>query len=95
MQSYDIMHFTDPEMLTTWINENGTTNTIFLCDYEFIGHQMNGIDIIQKFNITSQSILITSRYEDANIKNRCESINLGLIPKPMTELVPLSTDIII
>lgn len=40
-------------------------------------------------NIASKSILVTSRFEDSEIIERCNSMNLRIIPKSMAGFVPI------
>jgi signal transduction histidine kinase len=86
----ELLHFTNPHDITTWVINNGQENTTFLCDYEFIGHQSTGIDLIEKLKISRNTILVTSRYEESSIKHRCETLKIKLIPKSMAEFVPLT-----
>jgi hypothetical protein len=36
-----------------------------------------------------QAILVTSRYEETRIRERCEKLGVRLIPKPMAGFVPI------
>lgn len=62
----------------------------FLIDYEIRNSDETGLDLIEKLGIQSQSILVTSRYEEKSIKVRCESMNVKIIPKPMAGFVPIA-----
>lgn len=62
---------------------------VFLIDYEIIGQHENGIDLIEQLGIQRQSILVTSRYEEPLVRQRCERIGVRLIPKPMSGFVPI------
>jgi hypothetical protein len=88
----DIIHFSNPHDVKNWASHNNTENTLFLCDFEFIGHKTNGIDLIRNLNISSQSILVTSRYEEENVIRQCQNLSLNLIPKSMAEFVPLTSN---
>jgi signal transduction histidine kinase len=85
----NILHFSNPRDLSSWVKINGTKNTIFLCDYEFIGENTTGLDLIQSLSISNQAILVTSRYEEQEVRLKCEELSLGLIPKLVVEFVPL------
>lgn len=85
-------HFSSPDSIGEWINANDNANTIFLVDYEYLNHKVNGLDIIQKHGIESSSYLITSRFEEKPIQEKCGKFNIGLIPKSMAILIPLHID---
>jgi hypothetical protein len=57
-------------------------------DYEYIGHELNGLDLIEELKIESSSFLVTSRFDDKNVQSLCKKMNLGLIPKEMASLIP-------
>jgi hypothetical protein len=90
----EILHFSTPEQLSRWAkdNENIISHTLFLVDYEFLGFKQVGLDIIEDLGIQSQSILITSHYEEVSIRTRCERLGVQLIPKDMAGFVPITIE---
>jgi signal transduction histidine kinase len=84
-----IIHFSNPHELRNWIKGNRIDNTLFLCDYEFIGHTANGLNLIEESGISEKSILVTSRFEEENVRTRCDTLRVKLIPKSMAETVPV------
>ena len=60
---------------------------VFLIDYEFINQKINGLDLIENLNL--KATLVTSRYDDVNIQEKCHKLNIKLIPKSMAGLVPI------
>lgn len=74
-----------------FVNNESTLrkNTLFLIDYEFLRQDFSGLDLIQEFDLGKQAILVTSYYEDVNIRMRAEKIGLGIIPKGMVAFVPI------
>ena len=65
-------------------------SVLFLVDYEIIGSGgVTGLDLIEECGISSQSILVTSRYEETSIRERCENLGLKIIPKSMSGFVPI------
>ena len=61
----------------------------FLIDYELVGHKLNGIDVIEKLGIMDKAILVTSRFEDPKIRERCEFLGLKMIPKSFSPYIPI------
>jgi signal transduction histidine kinase len=62
---------------------------LYLVDYEFLGQPDNGLDLIESLDISDQSILVTSRFEEKHILERCARLGLKLIPKSMAPFVPI------
>ncbi len=83
-----INHYNPQDLLTSH-KDNLSSINFFLIDYEFIGYNENGLDIIEKLNIADRSYLITSRYEDFHIRTRCEKIGLKIIPKAFAVYIPI------
>ena len=58
-------------------------------DYELICATETGLDLIEELGIQKQSILVTSHYEETEIRSRCEKQGILLIPKSMSGFVPI------
>jgi signal transduction histidine kinase len=58
-------------------------HSLFLIDYEFTGETTNGLNLIKHHNIEDKAILVTSHYEDKNIRSQCEAVGIRIIPKSM------------
>ncbi len=65
---------------------------IFLFDYELLGQLENGLDLIESLDLKSRSILVSSRYEEIAIRERCSKLSIRMIPKGMTSLVPIEIE---
>lgn len=89
------MSFTSIKSFMEWFarqateNNIGISNILFLVDYEFLNESMTGLDLIEKLNISKYAILITSRFDEPQIRVRCDSVGIKLIPKSMAGLVPI------
>ena len=92
------LSFTSTKSFIDWFgaqatdNNVGISDTLFLVDYEFLNEAMTGLDLIEKLNISKYAILITSRFEEPQIRARCDSAGLKLIPKSMAGLVPIKIE---
>lgn len=86
-----IQHFNNPSDLKKFyrINFADIDEALFLMDYEINGTDETGLDVIETLGVQKQSILITSRYEEKHIRERCEKLGVKLIPKPMSGFVPI------
>ncbi len=77
----------------------------YLVDYELLNQPQTGLQIIEELNlfqnnhlnslrvenknITSQAILVSSRYEEPHIRDCCDRLGVKLIPKVMAGFVPI------
>lgn len=92
-----IHHFSVPENLMEWVKElkrerKELFHFLFLCDYEFINSNLTGLQVIKDLSIEHQSILVTSRYEEVSIREKCLQLGLKLLPKNLAGLVPIKID---
>lgn len=62
---------------------------LYLVDFELLNQNATGLEIIEELGISQQSVLVTSRYEEANIQEKCEKMGVRLIPKSMADFVPM------
>ncbi len=70
------------------LEHNGSS--LFLMDYELAGEQENGLDLIESLGIAKKSILVTNRYEEKPLQQRCAKLSVGIIPKELVGYVPIS-----
>ncbi|MBI3533898.1 MAG: HAMP domain-containing histidine kinase, partial [Deltaproteobacteria bacterium] len=86
-----VFHCSTPNQLKEWVasNKDKITNTIFLTDYELLGFKETGLNLIQELEIGSQSILVTSRFEEKQIMESCQKLKVRLIPKGLAGFVPI------
>jgi|GEM_PF-934132 len=65
----------------------------YLIDFELLSQSMTGLDLIEELglgnNPANPAILVTSRYEEEHIQNRCAKLGVRLIPKGMAGFVPI------
>lgn len=86
-----LMHFSTPDEMSNWYrDQNGDVeNIIFLCDYEFLGNEKTGLDIVRELKNQKNTILVTSRFEEEAVRKGCEKLGVRLIPKNLAGFVPL------
>ena len=86
-----LVHLSTPEELRIWKVEpaHQGLNVRYLLDYELLGFEENGLDLIEELGIAPQSILVTSRYEEPAIREHCLKLQVSLIPKGMAGFVPI------
>ena len=87
---FTFIHYYNPQELLNDYLANNSRENIFLIDFEFIGCDKNGLDIIKELDITNKSYLVTSRHEDLTVREICESIGLKIIPKTFAVYIPIN-----
>lgn len=89
-----LVHVSTPSELRTWKADNTKQHgaTQYLLDYELLGFKETGLDLVEELGIAAQSILVTSRYEEPAIRERCNKLKVPFIPKGMAGFVPISVD---
>jgi signal transduction histidine kinase len=79
--NFTLLHFNKPESLIEWHNKNSSDHRVlYLCDHEFTGSSIKGLDLIKKLHIAYSSILVTST-TDSTVFIQCESEQIKLLPK--------------
>jgi hypothetical protein len=64
--------------------------SIFLVDFELLNECKSGLDLIEELGLSRNSILVTNRYEEEEIQQRCKKLNLKILPKILAGSVPLN-----
>jgi signal transduction histidine kinase/CheY-like chemotaxis protein len=84
------LHFSSDEALSAWYqNRDLSQRYLFLMDYELLGSKKNGLDLIENLKLNSDAILVTSRYDEQNVRERCKKNCVKLVPKGMSEFIPI------
>jgi signal transduction histidine kinase len=89
-----LIYFNNIEAFRKWfdLKQFNINSSLFLVDYEFTNSKLTGLDIISELQIAKNSFLVTSRFEELQIRNKCENIKLKLIPKSMAFHIPLKLE---
>lgn len=89
-QNFTIKHFVNPLAFIDWYENSEKNNkNIFFIDYEYLGFDINGLDLIEKLGIMSNSVLVTSHYENLDIKERVIQLKTKMIPKEYSLYISL------
>lgn len=91
-QLVELVKFSSVSEFESWFNSQknkATKELLFLFDYDLGKLSETGLDLIEKHHLQSQSILVTSRYEEPIIKIRADRLKLKIIPKGMIGLVAI------
>lgn len=88
-QSFKIMDYRDPNELIKKMDEFRDENIVFLIDYQFSTKEINGIDLIKSFQLNSRSYLVTSQYENLQVRELCKRLGIKIIPKNFAATIPI------
>ncbi len=84
--------YSSAQRFENWVRATNLKDVCYLVDYEFIGQNSNGIDVIERLGIAQNSILISSRCEEPSIKARAEELGIKMVPKSLAGLIPILVD---
>lgn len=84
------LSFSSSASMEAWLHQNKNNETLFLIDYQFLGTEVNGLDIIEKLGIAKQSVLVTSRFDEPHVRERAKSLGVKILPKGLAPFVPFS-----
>ncbi|MBI4405737.1 MAG: hypothetical protein HY537_16385 [Deltaproteobacteria bacterium] len=84
-----IHHFSSTKEMKAWIRKRAGQNqkNIFLVDYELLGEDESGLDLIESSGIASESILVTGRFDESRIQERCRKLSVAIMPKAIVPFV--------
>lgn len=87
---HQIIHFASSNGFEDWVlNQDLSKDYLFLFDQELIGSNKTGLDLILEYKLQNSSVLVTSRYEEDEIRQKCEQYKIKLLPKSLAPSVPL------
>jgi PAS domain S-box-containing protein len=86
----ELVHFYDSKSARDYYSTASSRNTTFLVDYELLGSNENGLDLIEQLKINNMAILVTSRYEEPAIRERVTHLRMTIIPKNYAPFIPIS-----
>ncbi len=89
----ELLHFTTARSFSAWYDKQRFPKCLLLSDYELIGEPETGLDVIEKYYIGRDSILVTSHCEEEAIQKRCEKLGVRLLPKGLAYLVPIEVHV--
>lgn len=83
------LKFTSISQFLIWYNSNNDEVKYYLVDYEFLGQSENGLNLIERLEINSNSILVTSRYDEVNVQKKAIALGVKILPKSLAAIVPI------
>ena len=90
-KSVTLKHFYDPSAFTEYCKTSCSEHDLFLVDHEFVNSKETGLDLIEQLDLKKQAILVTSRYEELEIRERIKELGIKIIPKSFAPYIPIFT----
>ena len=85
------VHLFTPDELTDFVSERASQGPcVYLVDYELLGFQQTGLDLIEVLGLASQAVLVTSRADEEKVQRRCGNLAVKLLPKAIAGHIPLT-----
>lgn len=84
-----MVDFYNTNDLLAWHKKYHDNCVTYLIDYEIIGSDKTGLDLILQENLSAQSVLVTSRFEDTQIREMVIAHHIKMIPKSYSVTIPL------
>lgn len=84
-----LIHLYQPDDLMNFVSSD-PKSVFYLCDYEFVGHEINGLDLIDKLHLNKIAFLVTSLADDCAIRLRCSGMGLSILPKNFVPHIPIN-----
>lgn len=81
-----IEHFFDPESAMSWVvqNRRSLDKCLLLTDFNLNSQAGDGIAVLERFGVAHpRAVMVTSAFEDLSVRDRCEKLNVKILPKPV------------
>jgi signal transduction histidine kinase len=99
----NVLHFSTARQFENFMltDKEALLDTFFLFDNELIDREseteknqardemLTGLDLIKKYNLAEQSILVTSTHGDEKVALECLKIGLKILPKNLANFIPI------
>jgi signal transduction histidine kinase len=86
IHSSDIIHCTSSAELMKFHNEVD----LLLIDYDLGKTGEDGLDIIRRHQLQNKAVLVTNRYDDVEVHQRCVQLGVRIVPKNYILNIPIN-----
>lgn len=85
----EAMHLASPAHLAEALRGCPPAQLLCLVDFEYLGSSVNGLDVIEANGIAARAYLVTSRYDEERVVERCLRLGVRIIPKLVAGHLPI------
>ena len=83
-----IIDIYSPKKFREYIDTYGD-DAKFLIDYEFVGSNLSGLELIKKYKLIHKAYLVTSKVENEKLRFAAQRAGIKIIPKPFVFYIPI------
>lgn len=83
-----LIHISSPTELKNASTKIRSPKTLFLVDFEFASTRITGLDLIEELGIEKQAILVTSHFEESEVRTRAANLGTKILPKMLAPSIP-------
>ncbi len=93
LKNLNLVSFSSAKALIDWMSSNSAKeDLIFLVDFELIGSDINGLELIDRLNIQAKSLLVTSRYDENHVREYAKLLGVKIVPKGLAPFIPIKIE---
>lgn len=85
-----VIHYYSADAIVLDHKDTQNQHSVYLIDYELLGSDRTGLDIIEQLNLRENTILVTNRYEEHEVIDRVIKLGITLLPKDQAQDIPIS-----
>lgn len=90
LQKISLKHLHHSQTFREFCDNHNLSDTLFLIDYELLGSDETGLDLIESLALQEMSILVTSRYEEPTVREKAAQLGIKIIPKNFSPYINIS-----
>lgn len=89
----ELVSFVSGSAFAEWHAASKPTGPIvYLFDYELLGQDANGPELIERLGIAAEAVLVTSRFEEPAVLAHCRKLSIRILPKNLAGMIPCLTE---
>lgn len=91
----EILHFSAARTVLKYLQNHPNAfsgDVVVLCDLELREDALNGLQLMKQIRATDKAVLVTSRFEEQDVRDECRMLGIRLIPKNLAGFVPIIVD---
>jgi hypothetical protein len=85
----EVIHLSSLSEFEKYMNNNLFQKAIYFFDYEFLGEEYNGLEMIERYALSKDSYLVTSHIVDENVRKDAIKLGVKIVPKINAPFVPI------
>lgn len=95
LQSINAFFFFNPEQFNSWMGKNGHGDfgsRQYFFDYDLKDKNANGLDLIERYGLALESMLISGMAKEAEVLVRAKKLSVAVMDKELLGLAPIKIE---